>query len=96
MLTDSVFYLAFVLLLAHEVDAVLCREWRLLFVLRRLPEVWGRSLFVVLHVDSSPQTVTSCVAPFSWVAVQAGIRVRQRHDNFRGVSPSPRRKLGAP
>ena len=47
---DALFYLAFATLVAHELDAVDKREWRLLFVLRDLPEPAARDLFIVLHV----------------------------------------------
>lgn len=37
-------------LAAHELDAVACREWRLLYVLRAMPEASARSAFIALHV----------------------------------------------
>ena len=42
--------LGFSLLATHELDAMTQSEWRLLFVLRALPEPLARDLFVVLHV----------------------------------------------
>lgn len=47
---DLIFYLAFSTLLAHELDAVHKREWRLLFVLRAMPDESARRAFVLLHV----------------------------------------------
>ena len=41
--------LGFALLGSHELDAVTQSEWRLLFVLRDLPEALARDVFVV-HV----------------------------------------------
>lgn len=35
---------------AHELDAVACREWRLLYVLRAMPEASARAAFIALHV----------------------------------------------
>ena len=43
------FHLCFSTLLAHELDAMTQSEWRLLFVLRRFPELLARNLFVLLH-----------------------------------------------
>lgn len=39
-------------LLAHELDAVACSEWRLLYVLRGRPEATARTAFIALHVPS--------------------------------------------
>lgn len=50
MLAEAVFYLGFGLLTAHELDAVHKREWRLLFVLRRMREPLARDVFVLAHV----------------------------------------------
>lgn len=48
--TDPLLWLGVSLLLAHELDAVRAREWRLLFVLRRMPEERAREAFVLIHV----------------------------------------------
>lgn len=40
----------FGLLASHELDAMTQSEWRLLYVLRGLPEQLARDLFVTLHV----------------------------------------------
>ncbi|MEO1019618.1 MAG: DUF6713 family protein, partial [Pseudomonadota bacterium] len=47
---DALFFLGFSILLAHELDAVRGSEWRLLPLLKRLPETQARDLFIVLHV----------------------------------------------
>lgn len=47
---DFLFYLAFATLLAHELDAVHKHEWRILFVLRSLPDPTARRAFVLLHI----------------------------------------------
>lgn len=44
------FQLGFSTLLAHELDAMTQAEWRLLFVLRRFPELLARNLFVTIHI----------------------------------------------
>ena len=49
MPADLVFYLAVSTFLAHEMDAVHKREWRLLFVLRRMSERTARRAFVFAH-----------------------------------------------
>ncbi len=50
----NVLFLLFLLglstLIAHELDAVIQSEWRLLYILRRLPESLASSAFVALHV----------------------------------------------
>ena len=47
---NLLFQLGFSTLLAHELDAITQAEWRLLFVLRRFPDLLARNLFVMLHV----------------------------------------------
>lgn len=49
-MTDVLFYLAFAALVTHELDAVHKREWRLLFILRALPDESARRAFILLHV----------------------------------------------
>ena len=49
MYADLVFYLAVSTFLAHEMDAVHKREWRLLPVLRRISERTARRAFVFAH-----------------------------------------------
>jgi hypothetical protein len=45
-----VFYLGLGLLFTHELDAIVQSEWRLLYVLRSLPDEQAMPLFVALHV----------------------------------------------
>jgi hypothetical protein len=45
-----VFYLGLGLLFTHELDAIVQGEWRLLYVLRSLPDEQAMPLFVALHV----------------------------------------------
>jgi hypothetical protein len=49
-MTDLAFYLALALLITHELDAVRRHEWRILPVLRRLPDEAGFGWFTALHV----------------------------------------------
>ena len=50
MTVDVLFLAAVTSLLLHEMDAVDKEEWRLLFVLRRLPSRGGFRWFLVLHL----------------------------------------------
>ena len=65
---DFLFYVAFSGLVAHELDAVHKREWRLLFVLRRLPDGSARRAFVLVHVP--------LLAVLLWLAAYPGAGVR--------------------
>ena len=47
---DLLFFIAVSLLLLHELDAIDKKEWRLLFVLRRLPDEGALRWFIVLHL----------------------------------------------
>lgn len=47
---DILFFLVCSLLLSHELDAVHKREWRLLYLLRKMPEKKARSIFILLHI----------------------------------------------
>ena len=49
-LATVLFYLGFSGFIAHELDAVLHAEWRLLFVLRSLPDSTASSVFILLHI----------------------------------------------
>lgn len=44
------FFLGFSFLLAHEMDAVRCQEWRILPILRGMGEEAGYLAFTLLHV----------------------------------------------
>jgi hypothetical protein len=47
---DLLFFTAVSSLLLHEMDAIDKKEWRLLFVLRRLPDDGALRWFIVLHL----------------------------------------------
>lgn len=47
---DLVFFVAASSLLLHEMDAIDKKEWRLLFVLRRLPDRGALRWFILLHM----------------------------------------------
>ena len=49
-MTATLYYLGLALLLTHELDAMTHSEWRLLFVLRSLPDDIASQWFVALHV----------------------------------------------
>lgn len=65
---DALFSLGLSLLLAHELDAVRGREWRLLPVLRSLPDTQGRDAFILVHVP--------LVAAIVWLAAHPSADVR--------------------
>ncbi len=65
---DTLFSLGFSLLLAHELDAMRGREWRLLPVLRSLPDTQGRDAFILVHVP--------LVAAIVWLAAHPSADVR--------------------
>lgn len=44
------FYLGFGFIATHELDAVTQQEWRLLYILRSLPEPLAAQAFVAVHV----------------------------------------------
>jgi hypothetical protein len=44
------FRLGWALLLSHELDAVAQSEWRLLYILRGLPDAQAMAWFIALHV----------------------------------------------
>lgn len=50
LLVNFIFQLAFATLVTHELDAVHKREWRLLFILHKLPEERARRAFILIHV----------------------------------------------
>lgn len=43
-------YLGLVFILVHELDAMRCKEWRILPLLSRLPETKAQTIFIVLHL----------------------------------------------
>ena len=47
---NLIFNLGFATILTHELDAMMQSEWRILFILRSLPEETASTAFVILHV----------------------------------------------
>lgn len=47
---NFIFHLGLATLITHELDAMAQAEWRLLFVLRHLPDDVAASVFILLHV----------------------------------------------
>ncbi|MEO1373800.1 MAG: DUF6713 family protein [Cyanobacteria bacterium J06635_10] len=47
---NLIFYLGFATIITHELDAMTQSEWKLLFILRSLPEEIASPTFVILHV----------------------------------------------
>ncbi|MBD2111962.1 MULTISPECIES: DUF6713 family protein [Cyanophyceae] len=47
---NLLFYLGFATLMAHELDAMTQAEWRLLFILNRLPDAIAEVAFVLVHI----------------------------------------------
>ncbi|AFY54127.1 hypothetical protein Riv7116_1567 [Rivularia sp. PCC 7116] len=47
---NLLFYLGFATILTHELDAMTQSEWKLLFILRSLPEQTASVAFIVLHI----------------------------------------------
>ena len=66
------FPLLFAMFLAHEMDAVAQHEWRLLYVLRSMPEPIAQHAFVLLHVP-----LVAFLAWFGWHA-NAAVRTAAR------------------
>ena len=70
---NALFLTGFGFLATHELDAVTQSEWRLLYVLRALPEALARDWFVALHVPLFAVLVWLCHHPRS--ALRAGSRM---------------------
>ncbi|MBE9158775.1 hypothetical protein IQ265_18330 [Nodosilinea sp. LEGE 06152] len=66
---NLLFYLGFATLMAHELDAMTQAEWRLLFVLRRLPEATAETAFVLVHIP--------LVAGLLWLTNSEALGVRR-------------------
>ncbi|MEO1433537.1 MAG: DUF6713 family protein [Cyanobacteria bacterium J06633_8] len=47
---NLIFYLGLATIITHELDAMTQSEWKLLFILRSLPEEIASSIFVILHI----------------------------------------------
>lgn len=50
MLTHLLFTLMLSFFIVHELDAVLRHEWRVMPVMRRLPDPMGQQVFIWVHV----------------------------------------------
>lgn len=69
---DIVYYLGLTALFVHEMDAVMAAEWRLLYVLRTLPEATAYAAFLLLHLPM--------FFLFLWLSHHGNARLR---DGFR-------------
>ncbi|MGB3758257.1 MAG: DUF6713 family protein [Rivularia sp. (in: cyanobacteria)] len=47
---NLIFNLGFATLITHELDAMTQSEWKLLFILKNLPEQTAPSVFVIIHI----------------------------------------------
>lgn len=47
---NLIFNLGFATLITHELDAMTQSEWKLLFILKNLPEQIAPSVFVIIHI----------------------------------------------
>jgi hypothetical protein len=47
---NYLFYIGFSFLLAHELDAISCKEWRILPLISKLNDKLGYSVFVLAHI----------------------------------------------
>ncbi len=47
---NIIFNLGFATLITHELDAMTQSEWKLLFILKNLPEQIAPSVFVIIHI----------------------------------------------
>lgn len=90
-MTLTLYLLLLGFFIAHELDAVTCREWRLLYVLRAMPEESARTAFVALHVplvaglawtvtDSRPAASAARVVVALFAVVHGGLHYRLRRD----------------
>lgn len=69
---NIVYYLGLTALFVHEMDAVMAAEWRLLYVLRTLPEATAYTAFLLLHLPM--------FFLFLWLSHHGNARLR---DGFR-------------
>ena len=64
---NALFLTGFGFLATHELDAVSQSEWRLLYLLRALPEPLAREAFVALHVPLFALLVWLCHHPLRFL-----------------------------
>ena len=67
-MNNLLFYLGFATLITHELDAMTQSEWRLLFILRNLPEQVASVAFVILHIP--------LITILLWLINNESLRVR--------------------
>ena len=72
IIREFTFYTGFALLFTHELDAVANHEWRVLPIVNTLPDEYGFSLFLILHIPLF-SILIALVA-----STQKKIRVRSR------------------
>ena len=60
---DALFVLGAALLVTHQFDAVRRREWRVLPLLRAMPEERAANIFVLLHAPISAATIVLALYP---------------------------------
>ena len=73
-MANLIYYLGLSALFAHEMDAVRAQEWRLLYVLRGLPEAAAYPAFLLLHL------------PLFFVLLWLGHHpARRRREGFRAL-----------
>ncbi len=88
---NLLFYLGFATLMAHELDAMTQAEWRILFILSRLPEAIAEVTFVLVHIplvagllwltnNEAPAVRRwSRLAVALFLAIHAGLHKRLEH-----------------
>jgi hypothetical protein len=69
-MSNLLFHLGFATLLTHELDAMTHAEWRLLWILRNLPEQMASDIFVIFHVPM--------LAILLWLTNHESLLVRDR------------------
>jgi hypothetical protein len=67
-MNNLLFYLGLATLITHELDAMTQSEWRLLFILRRLPEQIASTTFVILHMPM--------ITGLLWLTNHKSLRIR--------------------
>jgi hypothetical protein len=71
---DFIFYLGMGALFTHEIDAMQNHEWRVLPILRILPDELGMAVFVIAHVPIFAILIS--------LVASANVRVRSRSRFF--------------
>ncbi|MBD1873645.1 hypothetical protein H6F75_09135 [Nodosilinea sp. FACHB-131] len=91
---NLLFHLSFATLMAHELDAMTQAEWRLLFILSRLPDTIAEVAFVLVHIPlvAGLLWLTNNEAPAvrRWsrivvalfLAIHAGLHKRLEHSSL--------------